>query len=274
MSKRYYWLKLKNDFFDQKEIKMLRRLAGGDTYTVIYLKMLLISLENEGKIYFDSVADNMIEEIALDIDEDVENVQVAFSYLKNKGLIIEGTDEDVEMMKIGEMIGSESASAMRVRKHRRKKALQSNNCVTDVKRLGNTEKEIEKEIDIEIEKELDTEREEKSRPPVADNAFSFYEKNGFGTLAPLIIEKMDDWINDFKDKGTSEREANRIIKQALSIAVERNKRHWNYVNGILKSWFKDGLYSIDAIEAKENQWKKDVEHKQKEREGGYGGLEF
>ncbi len=143
-----------------------------------------------------------------------------------------------------------------------------------MKRLGNTEKEIEKEIDIEIEKELETEREKKSRPPVADNAFSFYEKNGFGTLAPLIIEKMNDWINDFKDKGTSEREADRIIKQALSIAVERNKRHWNYVNGILNSWFNDGLYSIDAIEAKENQWKKDVEQKQKEREGGYGGLEF
>ena len=49
MGKRYYWLKLPDDFFRQKPIKKLRRIAGGDTYTIIYLKMLLVSLKNEGK---------------------------------------------------------------------------------------------------------------------------------------------------------------------------------------------------------------------------------
>lgn len=47
MGKRYYWLKLPDDFFRQKPIKKLRRIAGGDTYTIIYLKMLLVSLKNE-----------------------------------------------------------------------------------------------------------------------------------------------------------------------------------------------------------------------------------
>ena len=55
MGKRYYWLKLPDDFFRQKPIKKLRKIAGGDTYTIIYLKMLLISLKNEGKLYFDGV---------------------------------------------------------------------------------------------------------------------------------------------------------------------------------------------------------------------------
>ena len=44
MAKRYYWLKLKNDFFRGKHIKMLRKIAGGDTYTIIYLKMIMIFL--------------------------------------------------------------------------------------------------------------------------------------------------------------------------------------------------------------------------------------
>ena len=41
MAKQYYWLQLKEDFFRQKEIKLLRKIAGGDTYTIIYLKQEL-----------------------------------------------------------------------------------------------------------------------------------------------------------------------------------------------------------------------------------------
>jgi predicted phage replisome organizer len=52
INKKYYWLKLKNDFFKQREIKKLRAVAGGDTYTIIYLKLQLHSLNNMGKIIF------------------------------------------------------------------------------------------------------------------------------------------------------------------------------------------------------------------------------
>ena len=64
MGKRYYWLKLKENFFNQKEIKRLRRLAGGDTFTIIYLKLLLLSLKAEGKIYFDGVGNDFIETLS------------------------------------------------------------------------------------------------------------------------------------------------------------------------------------------------------------------
>ena len=119
MSKRYFWLKLKNDFFSQKEIKMLRRIAGGDTYTIIYLKMLLKSLKNDGKIYYDGIADNMIEEIALDIDEDVDNVQITFNFLMNKNLIRFSEDDEINMENIASMIGSETDAARRKRKQRK-----------------------------------------------------------------------------------------------------------------------------------------------------------
>ena len=45
MSKRYYWLKLKEDFFRDKVMKKMRKIAGGDTYVVIYLKMMLMSIQ-------------------------------------------------------------------------------------------------------------------------------------------------------------------------------------------------------------------------------------
>ena len=97
-NKKCFWLKLKNDFFDQKEIKTLRRLSGGDTFTVIYLKILLLSLKNDGRIYYDGVANNMVDEIALEIDEDIENTQFTFNYLQQKGLIGFNADDEIEIM--------------------------------------------------------------------------------------------------------------------------------------------------------------------------------
>ena len=58
MGKRYYWLKLPDDFFRQKPIKKLRKIAGGDTYTIIYLKMLLIAMKQDGRLYFEGVEDD------------------------------------------------------------------------------------------------------------------------------------------------------------------------------------------------------------------------
>lgn len=64
MAKRCYWLKLKADWFLDKHIKKLRSIAGGDTHTIIYLKMMLLSLKDEGKLYFEGVEDNFASEIA------------------------------------------------------------------------------------------------------------------------------------------------------------------------------------------------------------------
>ena len=70
MAKRYYWLKLKADCFSDKHIKKLRSIAGGDTHTIIYLKMMLLSLKDEGKLYFESVEDYFASEIAFALDDD------------------------------------------------------------------------------------------------------------------------------------------------------------------------------------------------------------
>mgnify|MGYP000897565368 FL=1 len=78
--KRYYWLKLKDDFFTQPKIKKLRRIAGGDTFTIIYLKLQLLSLKDEGKLYFDEIEETFAEEIALTIDEEVDNVNITLQY--------------------------------------------------------------------------------------------------------------------------------------------------------------------------------------------------
>lgn len=151
--RRYYWFKLKDDFFDGVKIKKLRQLAGGDTYTIIYLKMLLKAMKHDGVLEYQGVEGNIYEEIALDIDEKAENVQVALTYLLSKGLA-EQIGNDCFLPESVENVGSENSSAQRVREYRnRQKALHCNTDVTQVKRICNAEKEknIEKIKETDIE---------------------------------------------------------------------------------------------------------------------------
>lgn len=160
--KRFFWLKLKEDFFKQKEIKLLRKIAGGDTHTIIYLKILLLSLKNNGKVYFEGVTDNFFEEIALEIDEDIENVAICMKFLEQKGLLIYDTEDSASLTAIPEMIGSESESARRMRKHRQNNVLQEkpSQCNAEPSQCDkNVTTEIDKDKELEKEREKEKEKE-------------------------------------------------------------------------------------------------------------------
>ena len=151
--KKFYWLKLQDGFFDSKRIKKLRKLAGGDTYTIIYLKMQLVAMKKGGILEYTGLEKTFAEELALELDEEPENVCVTVNYLLSCGLL-EASSEDEYFVPYAVMnTGSESSSTRRVREHRERKALQCNADVTPVKQICNTEieKEIEKETDTEIE---------------------------------------------------------------------------------------------------------------------------
>lgn len=156
MGKRYYWLKLPEGFFRQKPIKKLRKIAGGDTYTIIYLKMLLIAMKQDGKIYFEGVEDDFYEELALELDEDSENVKVTVLFLIRQCLMELVDETEYRLTECDKMVGSESASAERMRRMREKKASLCDSEVTRQLRIGDVEIEIEKEIEKDKDKEKDT----------------------------------------------------------------------------------------------------------------------
>ena len=148
--KRYYWLKFKEDFFDSKRIKKLRKMAGGDTYVIIYLKMQLKALKTDGVLEFTGVEQDFADELALDIDESPDDVRVVLTFLLAYGMCECSDNVHYFLPYVIENTGSETASTQRVREYReRQKALHCNADVTQVKRIGNVEKEIEKEIEIE-----------------------------------------------------------------------------------------------------------------------------
>lgn len=187
--KRYFWLKLYDDFFTSKRIKKLRSIAGGDTYTIIYLKMQLKALKTDGYLYFDGVMNDFAEELALDIDESPEDVKVTINYLMSVGLLETNDGEEYKLPFLDKCIGSENASAQRVREHRAKqKALQCNIDVTEVKRVCNAE------IDIEKDKEIDKSKNNKFTPPTLEEVKEYCKERN-NTVDP------DTFINFYESKG-------------------------------------------------------------------------
>lgn len=148
-NKRYYWLKLYDDFFSSLRIKKLRKLAGGDTYLAIYLKMQLLAMKSDGILKWSGLEDDFTSELALELDEEPENIKVTLAYLLSCGLA--ETDDSINYFFPFAVsnVGSESTVAQRVRDYRKKakeEALNEteNNAVTPLLHC-NTEKEIEKD---------------------------------------------------------------------------------------------------------------------------------
>ena len=172
-AKRYYWLRLYDDFFGSKRIKKLRKMAGGDTYTIIYLKMQLVAMKTDGVLSWTGLEDSFAEELALDLDEEPDDVRVTLSYLLHCGLAETSDDINFFFPYAVANTGSENASAQRVREHRKKQkvlqcntdALQCNTNVTQVKQLCNAEKEIDT-IDIDID--IDIDKNKKTASPIDD----------------------------------------------------------------------------------------------------------
>ena len=167
MAKKYYWLKLKEDFFRDKKIKKLRKIAGGDTYTIIYLKMQLLSLKKAGTLVFEGVEENFADEIALEIDEDVDNVKVTLMFLMKNGLLEEAEQDHYVMTETIQCIGSESASAERVRKHRQLKAKKEEQAKLEEQKVLPSNASVTTcniEIEIEKDKEIDLDNKKKEAP--------------------------------------------------------------------------------------------------------------
>lgn len=155
MAKKYFWLKLKADFFTSRAMKKLRRIAGGDTYTIIYLKLQLLSLKDEGVLYYEGVEPTFYEEMALALDEDADNVRATLLFLESMGLIESKSDHEYILNEVPYLIGSETDKAELMRRKREKDRQLGNNvtnvlppvtfCYTEIEK----EKEIDKEIEIE-----------------------------------------------------------------------------------------------------------------------------
>uniref|UniRef100_UPI003A9073EF phage replisome organizer N-terminal domain-containing protein n=1 Tax=Megasphaera sp. TaxID=2023260 RepID=UPI003A9073EF len=240
-NKRFYWIKLRENFFQQETIDWLMEQENGSAYIVLYLKMCLLTANTSGEL-IRTIGDMTIpyepKKISQKTGFDIDTVNVALSLFKHLGLI-EETQEGIPVMpEVKNMVGSESESAARVRKYRKKKkALQSNTDVTNKALQSNVEirdKSIEYRDKSKENREEKVESRKKETGTSDDGlkeVLKAYRKNIYPMPGEMDLEKLKALVDDFG--------SDTVIK-AIDRAVTRNKRSLAYIHGILKSWQAGG----------------------------------
>lgn len=193
-SKMYWWIKLMDGFFDTKEMRKLRRIAGGAVYQLIYLKMQLIAMKNCGRIYFDGIEDTFADEIALTLDETPEDVQATLVLLERMGLVKKMSEDTIYLPEAEANTGSETKWAAKKRNYRKAVAASKAKAISDNKKAkednvldmsSTCPTEIESEIEIESEYSL-----REYNAPARGSVYGVY-KNVLLTDDALAALRMD-----------------------------------------------------------------------------------
>lgn len=233
-TKKYWWLKLSEEFFNAKEIKFLRRVAGGDTFALIYQRMMILSLSTGGKLYFENVGNTFAEEIAVELDEDIKNVEMTMNYLKGKGLINFGdSDNVIEFKQVPSLIGSETNWARYKADSRKNKIGQ---IPTEVQ-LKSRHKESESEQ--EKESKLNKESDSKDDLVTIQMIYDFFQNN-FGMVSPNKLEQLRE---------LSEENPKELVLEALKVSDNFNaKSPIDYASSILKQWARTNIKTLKDVE--------------------------
>ena len=165
-TKVYFWLKIDKKFFDNIFIKKLKTTPNGYAMTVIYMRLLLESLDSDCVLYYEGYFDNLKDELALKLDVSEEDMEMTIDYFTKCGLIQIDEDKNAELTQAKAMVMSETNWASYKRGQRQNKEsldnvqkswTNSNSCPTEIE--SEIESEIEKEIDINIESKKESKKE-------------------------------------------------------------------------------------------------------------------
>ena len=155
-SKKFYWLKLKRDFFKRHDIRIIEEMPNGKDYVLFYLKLLLESIDHEGSLRFSDTIPYNEQMLSVITNTNIDIVRSAMKLFIELRLIEIFDDQTIFMGEIEKMIGSESESASRMRKLRQRQ--QASLCDGNVQKSDiEKEKEIKKDLDTDIE--IDRENE-------------------------------------------------------------------------------------------------------------------
>ena len=235
-TKIYFWLKIDKKFFDNIFIKRLKTVPGGYTMTVIYIRLMLESLESDCILYYEGYFDNLKEELALKLDVSEDDIDMTMAYFTKCGLIQVDEDKNAELPQAKALVESETNWANYKREQRKKAKLEevqpsltiSNSCPTEIEK----EKEIEKELEEEIEKKT-------SSAPTAEIS-NYYQKR-IGVMDGQQYQILTNYL-------TLDGMELEVIKIAIDKAADNGKRSFSYINSILKNWRQNGIRTMVQVE--------------------------
>ena len=239
-TKVYFWLKIDKKFFDNIFIKRLKTVPGGYTMTVIYIRLMLESLESDCILYYEGYFDNLKEELALKLDVSEDDIDMTMAYFTKCGLIQIDEDKNAELPQAKALVESETNWANYKREQRKKTKLEevqpsltfSNSCPT----------EIEKELDIELDIDVEVDKEQSPTPSTINqefaNIYKSFEAEIGKALSPLQIQDLQYMLEDFSPE---------LIHEALKEAVSQGKANFAYIKAILNRWKQDNLLTVELV---------------------------
>ena len=196
-NKRYYWLKLKKNFFQQHQIKVLKSLPNGRLYALIYLELMAESTSHDGELRYSKLLPYDIITLSAVIDEDKDNVEKAIETLINLELVEILDDGTIYLREIEKLIGSETGSAIRKREYRESKKIEEGTLSQKslLEYRDKSKEKRDKSIDNRthfVKPTLDEVREYiglRNTNVDADKFWNYYESNGW----KVGRNSMKDW---------------------------------------------------------------------------------
>jgi predicted phage replisome organizer len=193
-TKKYYWLKLDKNFFKRHDIRIVESMPNGKAYILLYLKLLLESIDHEGLLRFNESIPYNEDMIATITDTNVDIVKSGLQIFRQLDLLEVSDDHTIFMKQTSLMLGGETEFAIKKREYRERQKLLSDNSKTN---KDNVRQEIELEKDIDIEKDI--ERESKKNKKESGNG-----KSSISRPSPDSIPTINDISEFLKSKDIRE----------------------------------------------------------------------
>ena len=261
-NKRYYWIKLKTDFFNQETIDFLLSQKNGCEYIVLYQMLCLNTANNNGEMCSkigEMIVPYNVDKIVRDTKYfDFDTVTIALGLFKQLGLIYEEKDKILKITNFDEMIGSESKWADKKRQYREKqKQLALGQSEDNVRQeieidIRDRDKSIDKDIDNINNKPVDTSciqnedtNKEEEKPHKDTNKKETY--GTYGRIKLTISEYLrlrEEFGEDFINK--------QIELLDEYVEMNNNKNKYNNFNLVLRKSIRENWFKDKKIERKGN----------------------
>ena len=240
-TKIYFWLKVDKKFFDNLFIKRLKNMPGGYTMTVIYIRLMLESLEDDCILYYEGYFDSLVQELALKLDVSEDDINMTLAYFTKCGLIQIDDDGHATLSQAKAMVESETNWAKYKRDQRKNSQ--------DIPKLENVQnkKTISNSCPTEIEKENRV--SSKSNNLYLDNILSGNPDYNFPT-----------WLEETAIKDLEKTKYKELWIPIVYLNQVANKRYKfvDKTKRLLLARFKEGYTLEDfkqVIDIKTAEWK-------------------
>ena len=152
--KKYFWLRLRKDFFKRHDVRILEAMPNGKEYVLFYLVLLTESIDHEGALRFSDIMPYSTEMLATIANTSPEIAEGAIEALINLEMVELQEDGTLKMIGIENMIGFETKWAEKKRKYRQQKDIErtQEGQSEDIARTKKDNVRQEKEIEIDIKK--------------------------------------------------------------------------------------------------------------------------